>query len=35
MIELTPDELKERFSDKIFNLIGAMADELGMECYVG
>ncbi len=34
MIELTPDELKERFSDKIFNLIGAMADELGMECYV-
>ena len=34
MIELTPNELKERFSDKIFKQIGAIADELGMECYV-
>ena len=34
MIELTPDELKERFSQKIFKQIGQIADELGMECYV-
>lgn len=34
MIELTPDELKERFSQKIFKHIGEIADELGMECYV-
>lgn len=34
MIELTPNELKERFSGKIFKQIGAIADELGMECYV-
>lgn len=34
MIELTPDELKERFSQKIFKQIGEIADELGMECYV-
>lgn len=34
MIELTPDELKERFSQKIFKQIGETADELGMECYV-
>ena len=32
MIELTPDELKERFSQKIFKQIGEIADELGMEC---
>ena len=31
MIELTPDELKERFSQKIFKQIGQIADELGME----
>ena len=34
MIELTPDVLKERFSQKIFKQIGEIADELGMECYV-
>ena len=34
MIELTLDELKERFSQKIFKQIGEIADELGMECYV-
>ena len=34
MIELTPDELKERFSQKILKQIGQIADELGMECYV-
>ena len=34
MIELTPDELKERFSHKIFKQIGEIADDLGMECYV-
>lgn len=27
-------ELKEHFSDKIFNLISETADELGLECYV-
>ena len=27
-------ELKEHFSDKIFNIISETADELGLECYV-
>ncbi len=34
MIELTQEELKERFSDDIFKRISETADELGMECYV-
>ncbi len=34
MIELTADELKQRFSDKIFGLISEVADDLGLECYV-
>lgn len=34
MVELTADELKQRFSDKIFKLISETADELGLECYV-
>ncbi len=34
MIELTTDELKTHFSDKIFRLISETADELGLECYV-
>ncbi|MBQ8672496.1 MAG: HD domain-containing protein [Bacteroides sp.] len=34
MIELTTDELKQRFSADIFKQISATADELGMECYV-
>lgn len=34
MIELTPDELKQRFSDKIFKQISETADDLGLECYV-
>ncbi len=34
MIELTADELKQRFSDKIFGLISEVADGLGLECYV-
>ena len=34
MIELTADELKQRFNDKIFGLISEVADDLGFECYV-
>ena len=34
MIELTAEELKQRFSGKIFGLISEVADSLGMECYV-
>lgn len=34
MIELTQEELKSRFSDKIFGQISETADELGLECYV-
>ena len=34
MIELTTDELKQRFEDKIFKQISETADELGLECYV-
>ncbi|MBQ8501634.1 MAG: HD domain-containing protein [Bacteroides sp.] len=34
MIELTQEELKQRFKDKIFLQISETADELGVECYV-
>ena len=34
MIELTADELKQRFDAKIFKQISETADELGLECYV-
>jgi poly(A) polymerase len=34
MIELTRDQLKEKFADKIFSQIAETADELGLECYV-
>ena len=34
MIELTTEELKQRFSDSIFKRISETADELGLECYV-
>ena len=34
MIELTQEELKQRFSDKIFGQISETADALGFECYV-
>ena len=34
MIELTREELKEKFSGKIFKQISETADELGIECYV-
>lgn len=34
MIELTADELKQCFSDRIFHLLSETADELGLECYV-
>ncbi len=34
MIELTREQLKEKFSDKIFTQIADTADELGLECYV-
>ncbi len=34
MIELTREQLKEKFSDKIFKQISETADELGIECYV-
>lgn len=33
MIELTKEELKERFSGKVFRKITETADELGLECY--
>ena len=33
MIELTNEELKAHFSDKIFGQISETADELGLECY--
>ena len=34
MIELTAEELKQRFDGKIFRLISETADALGLECYV-
>ena len=34
MIELTQEELKQRFNDKIFGQISETADALGLECYV-
>ena len=34
MIELNQEELKQRFSDKIFGQISETADALGFECYV-
>jgi poly(A) polymerase len=34
MIELTKDQLKEKFSARIFTQIAETADELGLECYV-
>lgn len=34
MIELTQEELKQRFSEKIFGQISETADALGLECYV-
>lgn len=34
MIELTQEELKQRFSEPIFGQISETADELGLECYV-
>ena len=34
MIELTAEELKQHFCDKIFRQISETADELGLECYV-
>lgn len=34
VLELTADELKHRFDDKIFRQISETADELGLECYV-
>lgn len=34
MIELTREELKQRFSEPVFHKISETADELGLECYV-
>lgn len=34
MREWTNEQLKEHFSDRIFKIISAQADEMGMECYV-
>lgn len=34
MIELTREELKQRFSEPVFHRISETADELGLECYV-
>lgn len=34
MVELTQEELKQCFADKIFHQISETADELGLECYV-
>jgi poly(A) polymerase len=34
MIELTQEDLKKCFDDKIFHQISETADELGLECYV-
>ena len=34
MIYLTPEELKEKFTGKIFQLIQQTADDLQLECYV-
>lgn len=34
MIELTQEELKQHFSDRIFGQISETADALGLECYV-
>lgn len=34
MIELTQEELKQYFSDRIFEQISETADALGLECYV-
>lgn len=32
-MELTPDDIKRHFSGKIFDIISAVADEKGLECY--
>lgn len=34
MIDFTPEELKQRFSHKIFRTLSETADRLGLECYV-
>ena len=34
MIALTPEELKDKFTDKIFKDVSVVADSLGLECYV-
>lgn len=34
MVELTQEDLKRRFADKLFHQISDTADELGLECYV-
>ena len=34
MRHISPEELKAMFENKLFRLIGATADELGLECYV-
>jgi len=34
MVELTQEDLKRHFSDKIFHQISETADALGLECYV-
>ena len=33
MIDLTAEELKQRFNQKIFHTLSATADRLGLECY--
>ena len=34
MQHFSPEELKDKVSTPMFQLIGQVADELGMECYV-
>ena len=34
MQHFSPEELKDKVSSPMFQLIGQVADELGMECYV-
>lgn len=34
MIDLTPEELRRRFSDRIFEMLSHTADSLELECYV-
>lgn len=34
MIDLTAEELKQRFTHKIFQILSETADSLGLECYV-